>query len=164
MSPTNWLESNCPIARVTDLLGEGWVLLLLREAFLGTRRFNDFERELGIARNILSDRLKKLVAAGVMERHRSAEDGRVVEYRLTQAGRELFPVLVGLGQWAGTWLCEGSQPMRVVERESGREVAPLQVRSLSGRALGPGDVRLAPGPGADPATAERYARAIEAAS
>ena len=73
--------------------------MVLREAFLGTRHFNDFERQLGVARNILSDRLKKLVEADVLKREASTADRRVVEYRLTEAGKALAPVLISLAQW-----------------------------------------------------------------
>lgn len=151
-------DSNCPIARITELLGEPWTLLILREAFLGTCRFNDFERELGIARNILSSRLKKLVDAGVLDRSASAEDRRVVEYRLTEAGAGLLPVLVGLAQWASTWLCDQHQPMRFVERATGRDLPPVSVRSPDGRTLTAREIALLPGPDADALLRERYAR------
>src|SRR6056297_2935760 len=121
MTQNNVFKCNCPLARVTEVIGEPWTLMVLREAFLGTRHFNDFERELGIARNILSARLRKLVDVGMLERVQCPADRRAYEYRLTEAGRDLMPVLVGLIQWAGRWLCAGESATRFVERDTGRE-------------------------------------------
>lgn len=146
------------MARVTELLGEPWTLLVLREAFLGTRRFNDFERELGIARNILSVRLKKLVEAGVLERTRSQTDRRVVEYRLSRAGLELTPVLVSLSQWACRWLCDRDTPLRFVEHDTWQEVPTVQVRGADGRILDARDLRMVAGPDADALLAARFDR------
>jgi len=157
-------DSNCPIARITELLGEHWTLLIVREAFLGTRRFNDFERELGIARNILSSRLKKLVEAGVLDRVVSAQDRRVIEYRLTEAGADLLPVLIGLAQWASRWLCKHQHPMRFVERATGQDLSPVSVCSQDGRSLAAREIALLPGPDADPMLRERYQRAGVVAS
>ncbi len=156
MSRLNVFRSNCPIARVTELIGEAWTLMVLREAFLGTRHFNDFERELGIARNILSDRLKKLVDAGLFERRASDSDRRAVEYRLTPAGRALFPVLIGLTQWASQHLCQGECAIRFIERDSGRDIAPLAVHSADGRFLELSDIAMAPGPDADAVLHDRF--------
>lgn len=160
MTKYSVFDCNCPMARVTEVLGEPWTLMVLREAFLGTRHFNDFERELGIARNILSARLRKLVDAGLLERRQCPADRRAFEYCLTEAGQALLPVLVGLAQWAGRWLCEGETPTRFVERESGREIPPVTVRDAEGRELGPADVAMVPGPDADPVLQARYERAM----
>lgn len=149
MTRSTAFQTNCPIARVTDLLGEGWTLLIIREAFLGTRKFNEFEHQLGIARNILSDRLKKLVETGLLERKPSETDRRVVEYRLSRAGRALYPVLIGLTQWAGEHLCEEASSIRFVERASGADIAKLQVLSRDGRSLRPSEIAMVAGPDAD---------------
>lgn len=161
MSKSDVSQGNCPIARVMELLGEGWTLLILREAFLGTRRFNDFERELGVARNILSIRLKKLVEAGLLERKPSASDRRVVEYRLSDTGKSLFPVLVALTQWAGQCLCDDSEPVRFIERASGDEIAPVTVHNRKGEPLGLHDIAMVAGPGADKQLRERYERVMK---
>lgn len=163
MTRTNVFQSNCPIARVTELIGEGWTLMVLREAFLGTRHFNAFERNLGIARNILADRLKKLVEAGLMERNASQTDRRSFEYRLSRSGRALFPVLIGLTQWACEHLCDGERAIRFVERDTGQEIAPLRVLGADGRVLKATDIAMIPGPDADPALSERLAAARQAA-
>ena len=156
MSRPNVFQTNCPIARVTAVIGEAWTLMVLREAFLGTRHFNDFERQLGIARNILSDRLKKLVEAGLMQRQPSATDKRAVEYRLTEPGRALYPVLIGLTQWASQYLCCGESALRFIDRATGQDIAPLSVQSQDGRALGLKDIAMVPGPDADRAMEERF--------
>ncbi|MEX2498233.1 MAG: helix-turn-helix domain-containing protein [Wenzhouxiangellaceae bacterium] len=163
MKQKSVFKCNCPLARVTEVIGEPWTLMVLREAFLGTRHFNDFERELGIARNILSDRLKKLVDRGLLARVRSESDKRVVEYRLTEAGRDLMPILVGLVQWSGKWLCDGRSPTRFIERETGRELPRIAVRATDGRELRASEVAMVAGPDADADLTARYERAVAAA-
>ncbi len=157
MTKANPFASNCPIARVTRLIGEPWTLMVLREAFMGTRHFNDFERQLGLARNVLSDRLKKLVEAGVLRRDASSSDGRVVEYRLTVAGKALAPVLISLSQWACENLACQQSPMRFVERASGREIPPIRVRDQDGRALELAEIAMVAGPDADELLQARFA-------
>lgn len=160
MTKANPFASNCPIARVTRLIGEPWTLMVLREAFLGTRHFNDFERRLGVARNILSDRLKKLVEADVLKREASTFDRRVVEYRLTEAGKALAPVLISLTQWACEHLACRQSPLRFVERANGREVPPVRVRDQDGRALELADLAMVAGPDADELLKARFAEQI----
>lgn len=160
MTKPNVFDCNCPIARVTEVLGEPWTLMVLREAFLGTRHFNDFERELGIARNILSARLRKLVDTGLLERRQSETDRRAFEYLLTDSGRGLMPALVALAQWAGDCLCDGAAPTRFVERDTGREIPAVAVRSADGRVLGADDVAMVPGPEADDTLRARYERVL----
>jgi DNA-binding HxlR family transcriptional regulator len=147
---------NCSIARALEQIGEWWTFLILREAFMGTRRFDKFQRHLGIARNILSARLKKLVARGILERR--VATGRRGEYRLTEKGRELFPVMMALRQWGDRWVIGAERaPVIVVERESSQPIAELCVTSRDGRPLRPSEVRMIPGPGAAAATKERLA-------
>lgn len=160
MKQNNVFNCNCPLARVTEVIGEPWTLMVLREAFLGTRHFNDFERELGIARNVLSVRLKKLVDLDLLDRVRSEKDKRVVEYRLTDASRDLLPILVGLAQWSGKWLCEGRSATRFVERDTGREIPRIAVRGTDGRELRARDVAMVPGPDANPDLVARFERAM----
>ena len=92
-------EQDCSIARALEVVGERWTLLILREAFLGTSRFDDFHRRLGIARNVLQTRLERLVAEGVLERFPYQERPPRYDYQLTQEGRDLLPVLVALLHW-----------------------------------------------------------------
>lgn len=163
MSKSHPCHGNCPIARVTALLGDGWSLMIVREAFLGSRKFNDFERHLGIARNILSDRLRKLVAAGLLRRKASETDRRVVDYRLTHSGRALFPVLIALSQWSEQHLGDCSHSVRYVERATGEEIRPVRVLSSDGRELDADELAMLPGPDADPALEARLRNAIEQA-
>ena len=89
----------CPVARSVDSIGDRWSLLIIRDAFDGVRRFSDFQRSLGMARNILSDRLRKLVEAGVLELQMASDGSSYQEYVLTSKGKRLFPVVVALRQW-----------------------------------------------------------------
>jgi DNA-binding HxlR family transcriptional regulator len=101
----------CSIARTLELIGEKWALLALREVFLGVRRFDAIQRNTGAPRDILSARLRKLVASGVLERHQYQERPARFEYRLTQPGRELLPVLLTLMQWGDRYLSHGDPPL-----------------------------------------------------
>lgn len=94
----DWTDRDCPVARTLDLVGDRWSLLVVRDAMDGARSFTEFQRRTGIARNILTDRLRKLTAHGVLAQ-RTAPSGRRREYVLTDAGRDLFPVIVTLRQW-----------------------------------------------------------------
>jgi DNA-binding HxlR family transcriptional regulator len=96
-------EWPCTIARSVAVLGDHWNLLLVRQACLGTRRFDDFQRELGIGRNILTVRLNQLVAEGVMQRVAYQEKPPRSEYRLTEQGREVFPILAAMAAWGERW-------------------------------------------------------------
>src|SRR5260370_14460718 len=94
----------CPVARSLDTIGEWWSLLIVRDALTGTRRFSDFQKRLGLAKNVLSARLKKLVACGIMEQVPASDGSAYREYALTPKGRELFPVIVALRQWGESHL------------------------------------------------------------
>jgi len=163
MTPKPTSMDTCPIARVTELLGDHWALMILREAFLGTVHFGQFESQLGIARNILSGRLKRLVDAGLLERVPCPDDRRVHEYRLSASGRALHPVLIALAQWSQRWLGDSCEALRIVERTSGRAVRPVVVQAADGRTLGLREIAMVPGPDAAPEMAERYRRAMAAA-
>ena len=131
-------SSPCPVARATELLGDRWVLLLVREAFDGVRRFSDFQRSLGVARNILSDRLRRLVDGGILALQPAADGSSYQEYVLTEAGDALFPVVVALRQWGERHRFEpGETHSRLVERRNGRAVPYMQPRTHSGKTLAP---------------------------
>ena len=139
---------NCSVARALDLLGEWWTILIIREAFTGARRFEDFQQRLGIARNVLTSRLRRLTEHGVLERVAAQEGGRRKVYRLTRMGRDLLPVLVALMQWGDRWITgPGREPVRLVERASGLGISRLTVQSPHGRSLGLKDLKVVPGPG-----------------
>jgi DNA-binding HxlR family transcriptional regulator len=144
-------SSNCSIARTLGVVGEKWTLLILREAFYGVRRFDDFHAALECARNLLSVRLKTLVANGILEKQAYRDDGgrRRDEYRLTDKGRDLFPAVVALMQWGDRWAAdEAGPPVLLSHRDCGKRVA-VEMRCAAGHGeLGVRDIRATPGPGA----------------
>lgn len=142
---------NCSIKRTLEIVGERWTLLVLREAFYGARRFEQFHSHVGCARNILSDRLGTLVEHGLLSREPYREPGarQRDEYRLTEKGLDLFPAVIALMQWGDRWEVDrDGPPVRVEHRDCG---APLQVslRCASGHDdLSARDATPVPGPGA----------------
>lgn len=134
----------CSIARAMDVLGEQWTMLIIRDAFFGIRNFDDFQKSLGIARNVLATRLAKLVDEGILSRQVSEFDRRKVEYRLTGKGRDLFPTIVSLSQWGTRHLRAPDElpPFTLVDREAGRPLAAVEVRADDGRVLAPSDTTV----------------------
>ncbi|CCH34368.1 helix-turn-helix domain-containing protein [Actinosynnema sp. NPDC047251] len=133
-------QAECPVARSLDAIGDWWSLLIVRDAFDGVRRFNEFQRGLGVAKNMLSARLRALVAAGVLETVPAADGGPYREYVLTAKGRDLFPVIVALRQWGETHsFTPGEAHSELVDRATGRPLARLEIRSDGGAALAPED-------------------------
>ena len=107
------------------MLGDRWTLLILRDAFLGTRRFEDFQAQLGATRHLLADRLRKLVAHGVLSRERYCEHPPRFEYRLTEKGRDLYPVIIGLVRWGDRWMAdETGPPLELIHRDCGHSMMP----------------------------------------
>ncbi len=142
-------ESLCSVVRSLDLLGDRWTLLLIREVVFGTRRFDDFAAHLGIARNVLSTRLAKLVEAGILMQEPLQAEGRRQGYHLTEMGEDLLPVLMALMQWGDRWLqTPDTVPVRVVERATGKALPPVSVRNAAGKLLALADLDWEPGPGA----------------
>lgn len=133
----------CPVARTLAVVGERWSLLIVRDAFDGLRRFGDFQRSLGMARNILADRLRSLVEAGVLAVQPASDGSAYQEYILTPKGEALFPVVVALRQWGEHHLfAPGEAVSRLVEADSGEAVAPLLPRSSRGEVLTPARTRV----------------------
>jgi DNA-binding HxlR family transcriptional regulator len=138
----------CSIARAADLVGDAWTLLILREAFYGVRRFDQFEAELGIGRNILSRRLDRMVKERLLERAPYQARPRRFEYRLLPRGRALFPVLMALFRWGDDWLAgEQGPPIDLVHRRTGRPLRPRVVDEGTGAEIALEDVRARPGAG-----------------
>lgn len=128
----------CPVARAVDVVGDRWSLLIVRDAFDGSRRFGDFQRGLGVARNILSDRLRRLVEAGILTTQDASDGSAYREYVLTPQGERLFPVVVALRQWAEQALFAPGEPHSVLlDKRSGRPVAPMQPQAEDGSPLLP---------------------------
>ncbi len=140
---TDLSKLNCSLARTLEVVGDWWTLLIIRDAFLGVRRFGDFQRSLGIAKNILATRLERLVANGILER--SGSEKRPV-YQLTDRGRALLPAMVALMQWGDRWVSANKPPVLVTD-EKGRPVSPLHLES-GGDEVSAETVRFHPGPGA----------------
>lgn len=147
---------NCSLADSLNLIGEWWTILILRESFFGTRRFEDFQQHLGIARNILTARLSTLCDNGILERVPVKEGAKRHEYRLTTMGRDLLTVIIALTQWGDRWLGkEQGAPVKFIERSSGEVIPEVCVRSKDGRQLKTRDLAMIPGPGASDETRER---------
>jgi DNA-binding HxlR family transcriptional regulator len=141
---------NCSLAQTLDVIGERWTLLILRDAFFGVKRFNHFERNLGIAKNILCARLTRLVEEGLMEKRESAE-GAHPEYVLTDAGRDLQPVLLAMTHWGDHYKPNPrGERLVFVERATGKPIRPMSAVSQDGRSLAPEQIKAVTGPaGAD---------------
>src|SRR5947208_11132442 len=136
MKPVRASNAHCSIAGTTDPIGDRWSLLILRSAFYGTQRFDDFQHCLGVAPNILSARLKKLVAAGVMKRVKQKEHRGRFEYVLTDKGRDFFPAYLALKKWGDTWLAEPEGPQVVFrDRATGRPIELPPLKSSQGTPL-----------------------------
>jgi DNA-binding HxlR family transcriptional regulator len=143
-------DQNCSIARALSVVGERWTLLVVRELMLGRRRFEDIRRNTGIASNILVDRLQTLVDNGVVERRASSDHPDSHEYRLTHVGLDLQTVVVGLMRWGDRHFRAGEGPPRVlVHTTCQHDTEPRLMCSHCDEPIGPGDVRVRPGVGAN---------------
>jgi DNA-binding HxlR family transcriptional regulator len=141
---------NCSLAQTLNVIGERWTLLILRDAFFGATRFSQFERSLGIAKNILSSRLSSLVEEGIMERRVSGEDGRA-EYLLTEQGKALQPILLSMTHWGDAYRPHpDGERLVFVDRRDGKPIQRMTVRADDGRALRPDEVRATRGPALEP--------------
>ncbi len=144
-------SENCSIRRTLDIVGERWTLLVLREAFYGVRRFEDFVRALGSPRDVLSRRLRTLVAEGILERRPYQDPGARArtEYRLTEKGRELLPVLVALMQWGDRWTADIEGPaVQPIHSGCGQPVGVALTCAAGHGPLTAREVAVQPGPGA----------------
>ncbi|TQS23370.1 helix-turn-helix transcriptional regulator [Microbispora sp. KK1-11] len=126
-----WTDPTCPVARTLDVIGDRWSLLIVRDAMDGARSFTDFQQRTGIARNILTDRLRRLVERGILDRQ-TAPSGKRQLYTLTPAGRDLFTVIVALRQWGERHAFAPDEPHSVLVDELGLPLPELQPRGSSG--------------------------------
>jgi len=144
---TRLQHAECPIARSLDAIGDWWSLLIIRDAFLGIRRFREFQKNLGCAKNILAVRLRALVDHGILTTAPASDGSAYQEYLLTPKGRGVFPVLVALRQWSEEFSgAPGEFPTLLVDRDKGRPVRKLELRAHDGRLLRDGDTELKPNP------------------
>lgn len=147
MKRTSLENADCPIARSLDAIGDWWSLLIIRDAFLGIRRFSEFQKNIGLAKNILTVRLRALVEHGILITAPASDGSAYQEYVLTPKGRGLFPILVALRQWSEAFsYSEGACATALVDRDKGRPVRKLELRAEDGRLLGQGDTELKPNP------------------
>lgn len=142
-SRKNTTTPSCPVARSLDVIGDRWSLLVVRDAFDGVRRFSDFQRKLGVARNILSDRLRRLVDAGILVTQPAPDSSAYQEYVLTEQGQALFPVVVALRQWGERHLFAEDEPhSELVEKRTGKPLDFMAPRAMDGRGVSPQDTEV----------------------
>jgi DNA-binding HxlR family transcriptional regulator len=134
---------NCSIARALELVGERWTLLIVRDAFLGLRRFDEFQDSLGVARNVLAERLNRLVGEGILERNAYSERPPRFEYRLTEKGRDLAIPLLALMQWGDRHLSD--KPPRIARRRSDRRRVKAVLVAREDNGVDPAEVEIVPG-------------------
>ncbi len=146
MKHKSYSEMNCSLAQTLEAVGERWSLLILRDAFYGVKRFGHFQRRLGIARNILTSRLNRLIEEGVLER-RESEEGAYSEYFLTEQGLALQPALIALTQWGDKYRPNPKGDRWIfVERATQQAIQPMTVRSDSDQVLKPREIKAVAGP------------------
>ena len=160
MRRTSYEQMNCSIASALDIVGEPWTLLIVRDAFYGVRRFDDFHENLGIARNVLTVRLKKLVEVGIFRKIAYQTRPLRHEYRLTDKGAALFGVIVGLKQWGDRYgaAARSVKPMDLFNRTDCRPLDPVLIDAETGQRMELTNVRAVAGPGADQATRTFFER------
>lgn len=142
MKRTGFAKADCPVARALDAIGDWWSLLIVRDAFDGLRRFGDFQKNLGIAKGMLSTRLHKLVQLDVLELVPASDGSAYQEYALTERGRDLFPVVVGLRQWGKAHLYARGEAHSELVDQAGQPVGQLVLPSQTGRPLAWSDTKV----------------------
>lgn len=160
MARKQFKNFQCSTAKTLELVGDWWTLLVVRDLFHGPRSFTALTENLGVARNILTDRLERMIADGLIEKACPRTENERWVYRLTDKGRDLLPVMVALMQWGDRWVCgPGHEPLTIVDARDGRPIKALKLRAWDDRDLDLADVRSKPGPGADEHTREVFTRA-----
>jgi DNA-binding HxlR family transcriptional regulator len=145
--PRTYHNQVCSIARALEVVGDRWTMLVVREAFMGTRRFDDYQRNLGCARNVLSDRLNRLVDAGILRKEAYQERPTRYRYRLSRKGVELWPAIMTLKAWGDNHYAEQGPPLLILHQDCGGEIDERLHCRRCGAELGPGDVYPVRGPG-----------------
>lgn len=139
---------HCSVAQCLEVIGEWWTMLIVRDSFLGVTRFDDFQKRLGISRNVLDQRLNRLVETGVLVKVPYSEHPLRFDYRLTDKGRDLWPVLTTMREWGDKYAAPDGPPLVVTHKSCGHVSGAVMTCSACGESMGPRDVRAAPGPGA----------------
>ncbi len=133
-------QSECPVARTLEAIGDRWALMIIRDAFDDVRRFSEFQKRLGLAKNILTVKLKMLVELGVLQIQPASDGSAYKEYVLTDMGRAVFPIVVSLRQWGERFLfAEGEEHSILLDNERAEPVETIVVRSTAGTVLAPAD-------------------------
>jgi DNA-binding HxlR family transcriptional regulator len=133
MRRTSFSEMDCSVAQTLEVIGEWWTLLILRDTFQGVRRFDDFQRRTGVARNVLTQRLERLVEHGILERRRYQDRPARHEYRLTDKGLDLYPVVIAMMDWGDRWAYgDGDAPVVLTHKPCGHEGTPVLTCSQCG--------------------------------
>lgn len=133
----------CPVARSLDIIGDWWSLLIVRDALIGARRFSQFQKNLGVAKNILTVRLRTLVAEGILEVQPASDGGAYQDYVPTAKAHGLFPVMVALRQWGEEFaFAPGETFSKLVDRQTGLPLTKLEIRTQDGRAIGQSDTKV----------------------
>ncbi|HEX3841102.1 MAG TPA: helix-turn-helix domain-containing protein [Acidimicrobiales bacterium] len=148
MERKSFSEMNCSVAQCLEVVGEWWSMLIMRDAFLGVTRFDQFQQRLGISRNVLNQRLSHLVDAGVLTKVPYSDHPLRHDYRLTDKGRDLWPVLTTMRQWGDKYAAPNGPPLEVVHKGCGEASQAVLTCSACGEAMGPRDVQAVPGRGA----------------
>lgn len=148
MLPRTYDNQLCSIARTLEVIGDRWTLLVIRDAFLGLRRFEDFQKSLGVARNVLTDRLNRLVDEGILRRNLYQERPERYEYRLTRKGVELWPAMMTMMKWGDRYLYPEGHPRLILHKDCGGEIDERLHCSKCGAELGPTDIYVETGPAA----------------
>ena len=157
-------EMQCPIARSLERVGEWWSILILRDAFLGLTRFDQFQKSLDIAPNMLTRRLNALVESGLLERRRYSEHPPRHDYVPTMRGRDLLPVIIALLAWGNKHFAPEGPSVVLINRKTGAAVDPILSDPATGRPVEEPDYTLAAGPAAGPRTRQRYGAIGDTAS
>lgn len=163
MLPRSYEGQVCSIARTLEVVGDRWTLLVVRDALRGTRRFEDFRTALGIAHNVLADRLGRLTEAGILERVRYQTRPDRYEYQVTEQGLALWPVIMSLLLYGDTYFAPDGPPLLTRHRGCGGRLTPALTCDRCGASLGPADVELRPGPGAGAQPAEASSKSASPA-
>lgn len=147
MQRSSFEDMACSVAQCLEIVGEWWTLLIVRDAFMGVRRFDDFQARLDISRNVLNQRLVRLVDAGIFERVAYSEHPPRFEYRLTDKGKDLWGVITTMRQWGDRWAAPAGPPIELVHKECGHRSHIELTCSACGERVGYRDMRALAGPG-----------------
>ena len=143
----SFADMHCSVAQCLEVVGEWWSMLIIRDSFLGVTRFDDFQARLGIARNILNQRLTRLVEQGVLDKVAYSDHPPRYDYRLTAKGRDLWPIITAMRQWGDQYAAPDGPPLKVIHKKCGKISQAIMTCSACGDPLSARYVRAVPGPG-----------------